>query len=301
VWVMAALVLALWVVARDYSYQASLHAVVAGAVVLGAIIERWAVRRWVGGGVAVLLAGLAVWPARLTLPPVATDEWRREIVWRSSHAGWVEAVAWLRGQAAASGEQPGERPSGRVGVLTDWDTGNRVALDTPWPAMSSRYPRDERLRPYYQDAVEALAEPLLGSARFIVAEARQLTDVFPINAHRLGYDFDADAQLAPLGGRMMPVYGQRYHATLLAQMLESAPTVLPGGGWRRAWESGQLAYVDYVMERESGAWRRRSRLVTTEGQRTRWTWEAAQGVVEEETRLSYGGRFLPALVIYARD
>jgi hypothetical protein len=286
--------------ARDYSYQAALHAVLGGAVLMGGLVA-WLKRRgqarwaWLGPALATAILAVGVWPLRWTQGLWSRSDWERPVMQQLTSPAWDEAIAWLAAQPLGT--------EARRGVLTEWDAGNRVSTFTPWAAMSSRYPHPTKVGFYYQTPAQALATPTalgaatLGeSARYVIVEPRQATDNLSLHKNVLGLALDDDAQLAVHGRWQLPVYGATYEDLLVVRLL--TPERAPPARFRLVWQSRELAYVDYVMDKASGAWRRRARLVTTEAQQRRWAWEAAQGAIETPERFSYAGRFVPAVLIY---
>jgi len=205
--------LALWWRTYDYVYQGALHAILLTGYFFGAAVNPPTPggnrARWWGGPKALAactaLVILGVWPAGSTVPWWMPGSWYRDEAEIPSD-GWIAAMRWLRlatpQPPPLPPQPPADRPPrGRVGVMTDWSTGQFVNTLALRPATSSRYPEAEGIAPFFlRNEDEVRAAPLRG---FTVATAVRYIALEP----KIIGDY-CGAHLSTIGLRLEDYYGR---------------------------------------------------------------------------------------------
>ena len=248
---------ALWVRTYDYGYQGALHAVVLSGYLFAAL--NWTGRaRWAVPAAATLAVALCVWPLRRTIPlwqPKAAYEGNDIVL---ATPAWREAMAWLRDATPP----PSSPPSGRVGVLTDWGTGNLVNTLAGRPSTSSRFPEAEGLRPLLtEDEDTARAASLRGSTvaaavRYVALEPRTIAEYFqphtttagipPQHYAGTGVFIDTDFK-----GHRLPTLGAGYDNALAVRLLRRDCAGM--GPFRLVYESRAETFLRLVYDPATGA------------------------------------------------
>jgi asparagine N-glycosylation enzyme membrane subunit Stt3 len=197
---------AIWCRTYDYVYQGALHAVLLSGYLFGAVATRANARepgRSARGVASALIACtgavvLCCWPFKWTMPWWLPRSWYEDGS-ELPGDGWIEAMRWLRTETPAPpplGPTPGPVPRGRVGVLTDWSTGQYVNTLAGYPSTASRYPTAEAMAPFFLQSEAAVRLAHLGGStvaeavRYVAIEPKVIGDYFGAHLGTIGLKFE---------------------------------------------------------------------------------------------------------------
>lgn len=270
---------ALWARTGDYIYQVALWAVLGATAGIAALAaESPKTTRVVAAAAALAtLAGIGRWTYPLTAGAPARMESEGM---RVNHEGWKETADWWRTVPAPppppdAPARPGSPfpPRGAAGVLGDWASGNVVNTYTAWPAINSRYPDAEGLRPLFATTeMEALVLPLRGatvetSTRWVVVEPRTFGDYFFAHLDTLGLPRESFVGTAhidtPNGPREIAAAGPRRDTLLGRRLLLTDGSGL--GRFRLVFESSRGVALRHLHDPATQQWHLQSDRVPPEG------------------------------------
>jgi len=307
------LLVALWAQTRDYGYQAALHAVLAAGpvlAVLGAHMPKLIGKKIIAAFLAIftLMQIALAWPLRVTAPLWLDPQALLETGFFAND-GWIEAAAWWKRQPPPetwAGTAKPNLPRGRIGVLSDWTTGDLVNTLTVWPAVSSRYPEAEGLRPLFSFGEEAVrALPLRGSTvadsvGYVLVEPRLLGGYLPNHLKTLDLDIVDFVKFRSLktsrGTLPVPVANWRLEGSFASRLLRDDGQGL--SHFRLVFESRQEGVLYKLFEPESGSLERPITLISNAKDRARWFSVLAQDSWFEGDSVAYDGQILPLVKVF---
>ena len=307
------LIVALWVHTRDYGYQAALHAVLAAGPVIAALgpyVPKRIGSKTIAAFFAVLtLMQIALaWPLGVTAPLWLNPRILLEQAFFAND-GWLEAAAWWQRQPPPetwAGTAKANLPRGRIGVLGDWTTGDLVNTLTTWPAVNSRYPETEGMRPLFtsgEDEVRAL--PLRGSTvedavAYVIVEPALVGECLQSHLETAGFNIDDFFKVRRLqtarGMLTVPVSNRRLQGSFAVRLLSDDGQSL--SHFRLVFESRQEAALRKLYDPDSGCLQRTITPILDAMDRARWSALLAKGTWDEDSNVAYDGEILPVVKIY---
>ncbi len=302
--------LALWCRTFDYGYQAALHAVLLTGYFFGAAPARkWSGLCALAGATALVI--FCCWPMHRTMP------WWLPGAWYENEAelpgdGWIEAMRWLRTSTPPPPPLPphpveGVSPRGRVGVLTDWSSGQYVNTLAERPATSSRYPEAEGIAPFFLLTEAAVrAAPMRGATvttavRYVAVEPKVIGDYAGAHLSTLGRnlaDFAGRDTFVDGRGHTMsvPTLGPGYAGAFATQLVERDGAGLEH--FRLIFESRQQSFLRLTYDDGAKQLMPRASLVRTPAEREDVLAKLRQGLWQENGANAYLGHLVAAVKIF---
>lgn len=297
-WSMALLLL--WYRTWDFDYLAGLHAL----VLTGAMLGAWASARESAGKTSVPVPALTgmtavmlllIWPLRISAFPFVTATWYRERA-VLAHAGWQQAMAWLREQPPPPPDFSADLPRGCAGVLVDWSMGNVVNTLGGWPAVAARFPDVGAAAPFWLEAETAVrAAALRGST--VAATVRYVA----LDARMLGDQMDASLRIAGrnpaefMSGEP-PRFSARWHATLAYRLVVRDGNGL--GHFRLVYESPSETFLRQRYDHQGKMLVADSTRLESSGRREEIILAIAAGAWNEDGRKAFDGALVPSVRLF---
>lgn len=311
--------LALWYRTYDYSYQGALHAVLLTGYFLGAVdlgLNRLSAKLRTGvlrGLLAVSTSAVIFcrWPAELTAPWWLEREWYHAESGMPSD-GWVEAMRWLRTHTPpppprGTSTEPGQLPRGRVGVLTDWTTGQFVNTLGERPATSSRYPVAEGIAPFFLQSENEVRQahlrgfPIAKAVKYVAMDLSTMTHSFFAHRQLLGRtaaEFYGRTHFLNAAGQNIgvPTLGSTYDNAFATRLM-----VDDGDGFshfRLVFESRQESFFRFTCDTQSKVIIPWHHPVQNETDRANITELLRQGLWKEGRLDAYLGHLLASVKLF---